>query len=176
MRRYFTEEHGLARPSSNFTWLKTKSTCDGPTFAVSPLPGSLNFKLFKTAPLTIGTHVKCNVCWLSCHAIQYRGEKTVVLEIKEGHTSLLCRSSMWETLSNTFYTMSVPLQLFDVKEEHHSMTQAGHYVRISWGAELVEFFSLLQKSKENAVPAGYISHESCQHCSPDSSQISRWLL
>lgn len=41
---------------------------------------------------------------------------------------------------------------------------------------MVEFFSLLQKSKENAIPTGYIFPESFQHSSSDSFQIRRWLL
>lgn len=146
-----------------------------PPLLFPPSPGVLTSNCSKEHLLQLG--LMSNVMCVGCHAMPFNTEEKKQLFQKLKKVTHLF--SVGLVCERRFQIPSIQCRFpfnSDVKEEHHSMTQTGHYVRFSWGAELVMFFSLLQKSKENAVPAGYISHESCQHYSPDSSQISRWLL
>lgn len=92
---------------------------------------------------------------------------------------------LWYRGTTVYSTCERSLQ---VPSTHYSLTYlvwvkstvAWHRQVIVWelvlSVGLVESFSLVQKSKDDAIPPGYISPENCQHYSLDNSHISRWLL
>lgn len=74
-----------------------------------------------------------NICLLLYH-LKW-GRRSLILEIKQSHQSVLCIWSIFERSFKYLVPSLCPPELFDVGEEHHSMTWAVIMFELVGGVE-----------------------------------------